>query len=104
MVIYFEKRTPRFPYHESTVPRNGGGNLSIHFCVDGETVETVLRTIISVNRLSIYGAVAEMCEKCDSCHDDRTLRPVVAGQFNPVCAKCDEDTHTPLTDDLLQRF
>ena len=37
--------------------------LSIHFCGDDKTVEVVLRTIISVNQLSIYGAVADMCDE-----------------------------------------
>ena len=36
---------------------------SIHFCGDEKTVEVVLRTIISVNQLSIYGAVADMCDE-----------------------------------------
>ena len=36
------------------------GKLSIHFCDDDDTAELVLRTLISVNQLSIYGAVAEM--------------------------------------------
>ena len=40
-----------------------GGKLSIHFCADEGTIETVFRTIISVNQLSIYGAVADMCEE-----------------------------------------
>ena len=30
---------------------------------DHNTVEVVLRTIISVNQLSIYGAVADMCDE-----------------------------------------
>ena len=40
----------------------GIGKLSIHFCGDDKTVEVVLRTISSVNHLSIYGAVADMCD------------------------------------------
>ena len=58
------KRTPNLPIHESTIQRSGkgGGKLSIHFCADGETVETVFRTIISVYQLSIYGAVSDLCE------------------------------------------
>ena len=31
------------------------GKLSIHFCGDDETAEVVLRTIISVKELSVYG-------------------------------------------------
>ena len=41
----------------------GQGKLSIHFCGDDETAEVVLRTIISVNQLSIYGAVADVCDE-----------------------------------------
>ena len=87
----------------------GGGGLSIHFCADEVTIETVFRTIISVNQLSIYGAVSDMCEKCDTCHD-RTGRPVVAGQSNPLFVPSVMKTHIPLTDDpaqeedLLQRY
>ena len=81
----------------------------MHFCADGETVETVFRTIISVNQLSLYGAVSEMCEECNTCHD-RTGRPVVAGQSNSLFVPNVMKTHTPLTDDpaqeegLLQRY
>ena len=35
--------------------------LSFHFNVSDETVEVILRTLISVNQLSIHGAVADMC-------------------------------------------
>ena len=35
--------------------------LSTHICDDDERAEVVLRTIISVNQLSIYGAVADIC-------------------------------------------
>ena len=41
--------------------------LSIQYCSDPGTIETVLRTIIYVNQLSIHGAVEEMCEECESC-------------------------------------
>ena len=37
------------------------GKLSIHFCGDGETAEVVLCAIISVNQLSVCGALADMC-------------------------------------------
>ena len=40
--------------------------LSIHFCGDKDAVEVVLRTIVSVNPLSVYGAVADMCDKLAS--------------------------------------
>ena len=34
----------------------GGGKRSIHFCTDGDTIETVFRTTISVHQLSFHGA------------------------------------------------
>ena len=43
--------------------RRKSKKLSIHFCGDGKTVDAVLRTIISVNQLRIYGAVADMCDE-----------------------------------------
>ena len=41
----------------------GKGKSSINYNGSDETVEVVPRTIISVNQLSIYGAVANMCEE-----------------------------------------
>ena len=73
------------PLSRGVLKSKGGGKLSIHFCVDGETVETVLRTIISVNRLSIYGAVSDLCEEYSTCQT-RTERPVLAGQSDPLFA------------------
>ena len=37
--------------------------MSTHFNGSDETVEVVLRTVISVNQLSVHGAVADMCEE-----------------------------------------
>ena len=44
-----------------------------------ETIETIFEMIVSVNQLSFYGAVAEMCEEHESFHE-RTERPVVMGK------------------------
>ena len=43
----------------------GGGKKSSPFNGSEETVELILRTVISVNQLSIYGAVADLCKKLD---------------------------------------
>ena len=96
------------PLSRGQLKSKGGGKLSIHHCADQGTIETVLRTIISVNQLRLYGAVAEMCEECDSCQN-RTGRPVVEGQSNPSFVPSVMKTNIPLTDDpahkefLLQR-
>ena len=44
-----------------------------------ETIETIFRIIVSANQLSLYGAVAEICEEYESLHE-RTERSVVMGQ------------------------
>ena len=69
----------RSPLSRGVLKSKGGGKLSIHYCADFETIETVFRTITSVIQLSLYGAVAEICEEYELCHD-RTGRLVVEGQ------------------------
>ena len=76
----------------------GGGKLSIHFCADPGTIETVFRTLISLNQLSLYGAVAEMCGDSESYHD-RTGRPVVKGESCPSFVPSVIKTSIPLNDD-----
>ena len=56
------------------------GKLSIHFAADQETIETIFRIIVFANQLSLYGAVANMCEECESLHDRSGQPDVVMGQ------------------------
>ena len=49
----------------------------MHFSADGDTIEAVFRTVISVSQLSINGAVSDLCEEYGSCQT-RTGRLVVA--------------------------
>ena len=39
------------------------GKKSVHFNGSDETVQLILRKVISVNQLSIYGAVADLCRE-----------------------------------------
>ena len=58
------------------------GKLSIHFAADQDTIDTVYRIIHSVNQLSVYGAVAAVCEEFED-HQDRTGQLVILmGQSN----------------------
>ena len=81
----------------------GGGQLSIHFCADEGTIETVSRTIISVNQLSIYATVSDLCEEYKAFHV-RTGKLVLAGQSAPLFVPTSSlmKTPTPSTDDLAQ--
>ena len=67
MIKFGESGHPVFratsPLSRGTLKSKGSGKLSIHFCADGDTIETVFRKIISVNQLSIYGAVSDSCEE-----------------------------------------
>ena len=74
------------PIFRATSPLSRGrlkskrhGKLSTHCCADLETIETIFRIIVSVNQLSLHGAVAEMCEEYETLHD-RTVEPVVRRQ------------------------
>ena len=51
-------------------------NCQIHFTADYPTIETVFRIIISANQLSIYGAVATICEEFET-HQDGSGEPDV---------------------------
>ena len=77
-------------------------NLSIHFCANEGTIETVFRTIISVNQLSIYGAVSDLCEESKFCHV-RTGRHVLVGQSDPLCVPSEMKTHTHLRLMILRK-
>ena len=61
----------------------------------------LFRTIISVNQLSIYEAVADTCEECDFCRDG-TGKLVVEGQSNPLFVANVMKTHIFLTNDPAQ--
>ena len=97
MLTFAESKHPVFrstsPLSRGVLKSKGGGKLSIHYCADLDTIKTVFRTIISVNQLSLYGAVAAMCEEYESYHN-KSGRPVVGGEsdssFVPSVAKTEE--------------
>ena len=90
MITFSESGHPVFrstsPFSRGVLKSKGGGKLSIHFCADEGTIETVFRTIISVNQLSLYGAVAKMCEENETFHD-RMEQPVLGGQSDPLLCR-----------------
>ena len=64
------------PLSRGTLKSKGHGKLSIHFAADQETIETIFRIIVSANQLSLYGAVANICEEFEA-HQDRSGEPDV---------------------------
>ena len=83
MLTFGESKPPVFrstsPLSRGQLKSKGGGKLLIHYCANQDTITTFFRTIISVNQLSFYGAVAEICEKYES-SNNRTGKPVVGWQ------------------------
>ena len=64
------------PLSRGQLKSKGRGKLSIQFTADVDTVDTIYRIILSVNQLSVYGAVAAICEEFED-HQDRTGQPVI---------------------------
>ena len=98
------------PLSRGTLKSKGGGKLSIHFCADGDTIETVFRTISSVYQLSICGAVSDLCEEYSICQA-RTVRPVLAEQSGPLFEPASllmttptPSTEDPAQEDLFQKY
>ena len=112
MITFAESGHPVFRatsrLSRGTLKREGGGQLSIHFCAVEGTIETVFRTITSVNQLSLNGAVAEVCEEYEAYHAGR---PVVGEQSSSSFVLNMINTNVPLNNDdptlkkyLLQRY
>ena len=69
------------PTFRATTPLSRGqikskrhGKLSIHFAADDFTIDTIFRIVLSNNQLSVYGAVAALCEEFENHRDGSNLR------------------------------
>ena len=74
---------PRVRYPEECSKAKVVDNYQYIFFADEGTSETLLRTIISVNQLSIHGTVSDVCKEYKFCQV-RTGRFVLAGQSDPL--------------------
>ena len=68
------------PLSRGILKSKGHGKLSIHVAADELTIETIFRIIISVNQLSIYGAVAAVCEEFENHQDGWEEPEILMGQ------------------------
>ena len=84
------------PLSRGQLKSKGRGKLSINFTVDELTIETIFRIILSVNQLSVYGAVAGICEEFEG-HQDRTGEPVIL--MGQSIVLCEVKAETPLHDE-----
>ena len=69
------------PLSRGILKSKGHGKLSIHFAAADElTIETIFCIIISVNQLSIYGAVAAICEEFENHQGGSGEAEILMGQ------------------------
>ena len=89
---------------QGALKSKGRGKLSIHFAADQDTIDTIYRIILSVNQLSVYGAVAAVCEEFES-HQDRSEEPeILMGQsivLGEVKAEAPLHNENPMNDQII---
>ena len=96
LIEFAESGCPLFrattPLSRGQLKSKGHGKLSIHFAAVQGTIETIFRIIVSANQLSLYGAVAEMCEEYETLHDRSGRFYAVMGQSIVLSAIKTEDS------------
>ena len=90
--VQFSVQRP--PLSRGQLRSKGHGKLSIHFAATQETIETIFRIIVSANQFSLYGAVAEMCERPDVVMGQSIVLSAIKTE---VSLDCDDDL-------LLQQY
>ena len=112
LLEFAESGCPMFrattPVSRGDIKSKGHGKLSIHFTADYPTIETFFRIIVFANQLSLYGAVANMCEEFET-HQDRSGQPdVLMGQsivLSEIKAEVPLENDIPSRQNLLlQRY
>ena len=92
------------PLSKGTLKSKGREKLSTHFAADQDTVDTIYRIILSVNQLSVYGAVAVFCDEFED-HQDGTGQPVIlVGQsivLSEVKAENPLHNENPMNDQII---
>ena len=82
----------------------GRGKLSVHFDAEQDTIDTIYRIILSVIQLSVYGALAAICEEFEY-HQDGSGQPVIlVGQsivLGEVKAEAPVQNEIPLNHQIL---
>ena len=97
------------PLSRGQLKSKGGGKTVDTLLCRQDTITTVFRPNISVNQHSLYGAVSDVREECESCHD-RTGGPLVEGQSDRLFVPSVVKTNILFNDDpaqeeyLLQRY
>ena len=95
------------PLSRGKLKSKGKGKVSIHFSAEPDTTDTIYRIILSVNQLSIYGAVAAICDEYEG-QPDNTEEPVILeGQsivLREVKAEAPAREEPEVSNILLQKY
>ena len=79
LLLFAESGHPIFrattPLSRGQLKSKGRGKVSKHFTADQDTIDSIYRIILSVDQLSVYGAVAVIFDEYES-HQDSTAQPV----------------------------
>ena len=92
------------PLSRAILKSKGRGKLSIHFAAYQNTIDTILRIILSVNQLSIYGAVAAICEEFEDPQDRSGEPEILLGQsivLGEVKAEAPLHNENPMNDQII---
>ena len=80
LLLFAESGHPIFrsttPLYRGKLKSKGKGKVSLQITADQDTVDTIYRIILSVSQLSVYGAVAAICDEYEN-HQDRTGQLVI---------------------------
>ena len=91
------------PLSRGILKSKGRGKLSIHFAADQHTIDTIYRIILSVNQLSVFGAVAAVCEEFEG-HQDGSGEPeILMGQsivLGEIKAEAPLHNENPMNDQI----
>ena len=87
------------PLSRSILKSKGRGKLSIHFTADQDTIDTIYRIILSVNQLSVYGAVAAICEELEN-HQDGSGEPEILMGKSIVLGEIKAEVPSPKEDSM----
>ena len=92
------------PLSRGILKSKGRGKLSIHFAADQDTIDTIYRIILSVNQLSLNGAVANICEEYESLHNRSGQPDELMGQsivLGEVKAEAPLYNENPMNDQII---
>ena len=70
------------PLSRGKLKSKGKGKVSIHFSAEPDTIDTIYRIILSVNQLSIYWAVAAICDEYEGQPDNTGGKRNTGGSIN----------------------